>query len=264
MERIGSFVDIHCHLLPGLDDGPTTWADSVAMAEMAVADGISTIVSTTHQLGNYCGNSAAIIRQHAARLQELLDESRIPLQVLPGGEVRIEPDLTGRIERGDVLTLADRRRYVLLELPHDVYFPLDRPLAELRAAGLVGVLAHPERNLGILASPGVLRPLVEAGCLLQVTAASLLGSFGPRIRTFTEQLIRQRLVSVIGSDAHGAKVRRPGLRAAFDRIAEMTGRSTAVELCCRNPACIVAGQPLAPAAAGLPGWLPRFLRKLAG
>ncbi|MEI8374318.1 MAG: CpsB/CapC family capsule biosynthesis tyrosine phosphatase [Planctomycetota bacterium] len=264
MEITDSFVDIHCHLLPGLDDGPATWSESVLMAEMAVADGVSTIVATPHQLGSYPANRVATIYPKVARLQELLDGRKIPLQVLPGAEVRIEPDLVGRIRSGDVLTVADRRRHLLLELPQEVYFPLDRPLAELHAAGIVGILAHPERNLGILASPGVLRPLVEAGCLLQVTAASLLGVFGGRIRTFTEQLIKQRLVSLVSSDAHGTKSRPPGLRAAFDRVAELAGHSTAVALCCRNPACVVAGQPLSPIVEMRPGLLQRFLRKIAG
>ena len=148
------------------------------MAEMAVADGIGTIVATPHQLGSHAKNSGDTIRAATVRFQQFLDGRRLPLRVLPGADVRIEPDLLPRIRRGEVLTLADRRRHVLLELPHDVYVPLERLLAELASAGLVGILSHPERNLGILNQPGVLRPLVERGCLLQVTAGSLTGAFG--------------------------------------------------------------------------------------
>ncbi len=211
------------------------------MAEMAVADGVETIIATPHQLGNFARNSATMIRGAAARFQQLLDRRRVPLRVLPGADVRIEPDLVRKIRSDEVLTLADRRRYVLLELPHDVYVPLDRLLAELKSAGLIGVLSHPERNRGILNQPGVLRPLVERGCLLQVTAASLTGTFGLSIQTFSESLIEQGLVHFVSTDAHGTKARPPMLKAAFERVTELAGRETAVDLCCRHPAAVAAG-----------------------
>jgi protein-tyrosine phosphatase len=260
------FVDLHCHLLPGLDDGPATWSESIGMAEMAVADGTGTIVATPHQLGSYGGNGGATIRQHVARLQQQLTARNIPLCVLPGADVRIEPDLVSRIAGGEVLTVADRKRHVLLELPHEIYLPLERLLAELKAAGVVGILTHPERNQGILGSPGVLRSLIERGCLLQVTAASLMGAFGERIRAFCEQLIRQEMVSFVSSDAHGTQSRPPGLGPAFRRVAELAGRSTAIALFCGNPARVVAGRAVQPAAtkADRAPWAKRLFWKRAG
>lgn len=241
-----TFVDIHCHLLPGLDDGASTDDDALAMAEIAVAEGIETIVATPHQLGANARNSGETIRAATNRFQQLLDRRRIPLRVLPGGDVRIEPDLTRKIRTGDVLTLADRRRHVLLELPHNVYLPLDRLLDELRAAGIVGVLSHPERNRGILGRPGVLRPLVQRGCLLQVTAGSLTGEFGPYVQQFSRSLVEQGLVHFVATDAHGTKARRPALRAAFERVAELAGRQTADDLFCRHPAAVAAGGNVLP------------------
>jgi protein-tyrosine phosphatase len=256
------FVDIHCHLLPGLDDGPAVAEEALAMAEMAVADGTGTIVATTHQLGNFAKNSAAMIRAAAARFQQLLDQRRVPLRVLPGADVRIEPDLVRKIRSDEVLTLGDRRRFVLLELPHDVYLPLDRLLGELKSAGLVGVLSHPERNRGILNQPGVLRPLVERGCLLQVTGASLTGLFGTAIQTFSEALLEQGLVHFVSTDAHGTKGRPPLLKAAFERVAELAGRETAVDLCCRHPASVVGGGavPAGPRKPTKSAWTGWFLR----
>jgi protein-tyrosine phosphatase len=241
MSHAEAFVDIHCHLLPGLDDGPSGWDEALAMAEMAVADGVGTIIATPHQLGNFARNSATMIRGATARFQQLLDRRRMPLRVLAGADVRIEPDLVRKIRQHEVLTLADRRRHVLLELPHDVYVPLDRLLAELKSAGLIGVLSHPERNRGILGQPGVLQPLVERGCLLQVTAGSLTGSFGTSVQRFSESLIEQGLVHFVSTDAHGTKVRPPMLKAAFDRVVELAGRQTAIDLCCRHPAAVAAG-----------------------
>ena len=216
------------------------------MAEMAVADGIETIVVTPHQLGSCTKNSGQIIRAATSRLQQLLDEHEVPLKVLPGADVRIEPDLVRKIRSGEVVTLADQGRHALLELPHDVYVPLDRLLAELASAGVVGILSHPERNLGILNQPGLVRPLVDRGCLLQVTAGSLTGSFGPQVQQVAESLVEQGLVHFVSTDAHGTKTRAPILSAAFQRVAELAGGEAAVDLCCRHPAAVAAGEMVPP------------------
>ncbi len=118
------------------------------MARLAVAEGIGTVIVTPHQLGNYSRNRGEMIRAQAAAFRELLDEHGLPLHVLPGADVRVEPDLVSKIRSGEVVTLADQRRYVLLELPHEVYLPLDRLLGELEAAGMVGVLSIPSETRG--------------------------------------------------------------------------------------------------------------------
>jgi protein-tyrosine phosphatase len=235
------FVDIHCHLLPGVDDGASTPEEALAMAEIAMADGIGTIVATPHQLGNHAANSGQMIRAAAARFQQLLEQKRLPLRVLPGADVRIEPDLVRKIRSGEVVTLADRRRYVLLELPHEVYVPLDRLLGELHAAGLIGVLSHPERNRGIQKQPHVVRPLVENGCLLQVTAGSLTGDFGSHAQSLAESLISEGLVHFVATDAHSTRSRPPRMRPAFERICHLAGPEMALNVCCRYPAALAAG-----------------------
>jgi protein-tyrosine phosphatase len=240
------FVDIHCHVLPGIDDGAKSLDEALAMAEMAVADGIEAIVATPHQLGSHAKNTGEAIRAAAAAFQRVLKQKHIPLRVVPGADVRIEPDLPRKIRTGEVVTLGDRGRHVLLELPHDVYVPLDRLLAELAAARLVGVLSHPERNHGILSQPGVLRPLVERGCLLQVTAASLLGTFGSQPEKLATSLIEQGLVHFVSTDAHSTHGRPPKLRAAFDRIVELVGEEVARDVCCRHPAAVADGSDVTP------------------
>jgi protein-tyrosine phosphatase len=246
MNQPEPFVDIHCHLLPALDDGPAAWEDSLTMAEMAATDGIVTIVATPHQLGNYSQNTAEMIRTQTAWFQQMLGRMGIGLLLLPGADVRIDPDLPGKILSGKVLTLADRGRHVLLELPHEVYFPLDRLLRELRSAGLAGILSHPERNQSIINQPNILRTLVEEGCLLQVTAGSLVGLFGSKIQKFTESIVEQGFVDFVASDAHNIKSRTPVLSQAFDRVVELVGYDTAIDLFCRNPACVAAGRPVTP------------------
>lgn len=212
------------------------------MARLAAADGISTVVATPHQLGAYGRNHGDTIRRLCRQLQERLDQEGILLDVLPGADVRIEPEIVARIRGREVVTLADRGRYVLLELPHEIYFPLDRLLRGLGAAGLVAVLSHPERNQGILGRPHLAESLADAGCLLQLTAGSLVGTFGPQVRSFAEWLVLRGLAHFVATDAHGSKSRRPLMRRAFDRVAQLAGERCATELCCNNAARVVANQ----------------------
>ncbi|HEX4142111.1 MAG TPA: CpsB/CapC family capsule biosynthesis tyrosine phosphatase [Pirellulales bacterium] len=245
MNQAAGFVDIHCHLLPGIDDGAKNWDDSLAMARMAVADGIETIVCTPHQLGGFSQNRGGAIRALTEELSQRLAEHEIPLTVLPGADVRIESGMIALVRQGEVLSLADHRRHILLELPHELYFPLDRLLLELSAAGMVGILSHPERNAGIMSNPAIVGSLVDAGCLMQITAGSLLGAFGPQSQSVAERLASDGLVHFVSTDAHGLKSRRPRLAAAHGRMTELVG-SVLADQCCRdNPAAVAAGRPVA-------------------
>ncbi|HUG68491.1 MAG TPA: CpsB/CapC family capsule biosynthesis tyrosine phosphatase [Pirellulaceae bacterium] len=241
VEACETFVDIHCHLVPGIDDGAKSWQESLAMARMAVADGIETIVVTPHQLGGYAHNSGEMIRQRTAELQRELDAHDILLRVLPGADVRIDNGMIEGLKNGSVLTLGDHGRHVLLELPHEMYFPLEPVLDDLTRAGMVGILSHPERNQGLLKQPALIESLVDYGCLMQVTAGSLTGTFGPNSQDMAEWMLGEGLVHFISTDAHGPRARRPLLGRAFQRAAEMAGEETAIALCCGNPAAVASG-----------------------
>ena len=183
-----------------------------------------------------------MIREAAANFQRCLVERGVPLRVLPGADVRIEPDLVQKIRQGDVVTLGDRRRHILLELPHDVYVPLDRLLEQLASSGVVGILSHPERNRGILKQPEIVRSLAERGCLLQITAGSLVGDFGSSIQQLSEWLVERRFVHFVSTDAHNLASRPPRLRKAFDRLSELAGREWALAVCRDNPLCVAKGE----------------------
>ena len=268
METLESFVDIHCHLIPGIDDGAKSWEESLAMARMAVADGIQTIIVTPHQLGTFGHNDGATIRQRTAELQGVLDEHQIALRVQPGADVRIEPDMIAKLRTGEVLSLGDHRRHVLLELPHELYFPLEPVLDGLHAASMVGILSHPERNQGLLKQPRLLEPLVERGCMMQVTAGSLMGTFGPQCQQMSDWMFEHGLVHFLATDAHGPNSRRPLIRRAFERVAEIAGLETAIDVCCRNPQAVAEGREVvaerpqvrtksAGISAGISGWFRR-------
>jgi protein-tyrosine phosphatase len=234
-----TFIDTHCHLLPGVDDGAKTWDDTLAMARAAVADGIAAIIVTPHQLGTNRQLDGPTIRAKTAHLQEFLNQHDVSLRVLPGAEVRVEPDLIDLIREGEVLTLADRGRYVLLELPHEIYLPVDEMLHGLRRAGMIGILAHVERNQGILNHPDVLDSLSQIGCLFQVTAGSIVGSFGPDVQRLALRLLERHQAHFVATDAHGPKVRRPQMRRAFQKAVDMIGYKAAVSLFCGNPSAVI-------------------------
>jgi protein-tyrosine phosphatase len=255
-------VDIHCHILPDIDDGPDDWDASLAMARMAVADGIATVIATPHQLGRHSANDGEQIRRLVAALNQRLAAERIPLRVLPGGDVRIEADMVQKVVRGEVVSLADRRRHVLLELPHDLFFPLGRLIEELSAKHMIGILSHPERNRAIQREPALVPPLVAAGCLMQVTAGSLLGEFGERSQQISEWLLERNLVHFVASDGHNTSSRKPELSAARLRVAELAGEELAERLCAVNPSQVAEGKkvpplPERPRRRRLAGWLGR-------
>ena len=236
------FVDIHCHLLPDLDDGAENWQQMLEMARIAVRESIRTIIATPHQLGSHGQNHGELIRQRTQAVQRRLDQENIDLHVYPGADVRIEESLIEELLSGNVLTLADQGKHVLLELPHEIYFPLEPVLDALSSIGLTGILSHPERNQGLLHYREPVGTLVEKGCLMQITAGSLMGNFGKSSQEFAEWMITHGLVHLVATDAHGHKSRRPLMRQPFQRIVELSDEETGWNLCSHNGARICLGQ----------------------
>ena len=263
-------VDIHCHCLPGLDDGPATMADALAVCRLLVADGITTVVATPHQLGSYAAtNGADAVRAAVAGVSAALAIEGIPLRVLPGGDVRVDDPLAQRLAEGHVLTLGDGGRFILLELPHESLVDLSRLVADLMAAGVTPVLSHPERNGPLARRSDPVLPWLAAGMVMQVTAGSLLGQFGPGAERAGWQMIEQGLVSLIATDAHDADRRPPSMTAAIDAIAARLGHAVARRLCVENPLKVLRGDrtgwalrrpaqparpPAKPPRRGILGW----------
>ncbi len=239
---MSGFVDIHCHLLPGIDDGSKNLSESLAMARLSVEQGVDTITVTPHQLGNYAHNRGDDIRHRTVELQNSLDAEGIPLKVLPGGDVRIEDGMIEAIAAGEVLTLGDQGRHVLLELPHELYFPLEPVLDGLERRGMVGVLSHPERNAGLLARPDLIDTLVDYGCLMQVTAGSLLGGFGSKSQAMAQSMVKRGAVHFLSTDAHGPQSRRPCLGKAYQVAVELAGERAATLWCSEFPRAVAEGR----------------------
>jgi protein-tyrosine phosphatase len=246
-----TFAEIHCHLLPGIDDGPKSVEEALAMAQLAADDGVDTIVATPHQLGAFANNDGQTIRQLAAEMQDTLRRHDVPIAVLPGAEIRVGPELVLKLLAGEVLSLGDHGKHVLLEMPHQKCVPIGPLLAELRRHGYTAILAHPERNGGILSQPHHWKSLVAEGCLMQVTASSLLGAFGAASQGLAELMIRRGLVHFLSSDGHNAHSRRPVLGLAYERACELAGEAAATAWCSRNPSLVAAGEDVLPGAVAV-------------
>lgn len=242
VESMARFVDLHCHLVPGLDDGPGDWETSLAMARAASADGTQALVCTPHQGGAYRRNGTDVIRDCVRELAVRIAAANIALEVCCGADVRIEEDTLQRLAAGELLTLADRGRHILLELPHDVYWPLDSLAKGLAQRQVVGILTHPERNATLAARPKLLSEVVAAGCLVQITAGSVLGRFGPIAEQVCRTWLTRRQVHFVASDAHDLAARGPQLSAAHARVAQWTDAATAETLFYRNPRHVLEGR----------------------
>ncbi len=236
-----NFPDIHCHIIPNIDDGADSMMVALAMAKQAVMNGTQWIIATPHQLGVNNKVTSDAIKTGAVLLQDQVNSQNIELTILPGADVRIDPELTKFLKQGKVLTLADRGKHVLLELPHDTYYPLEQLIKSMRKQGLVGILSHPERNRGIIKNPDVMWDVIKAGGLLQITAASLTGSFGSSCQEIAELAVDEGLIHFIASDAHDTKHRPFGMREAYDTICDMAGEELADLVCCENPARVFEG-----------------------
>jgi protein-tyrosine phosphatase len=212
-------IDLHSHILPGVDDGARTVEDSVEIARAAVRDGIVTMTATPHVRDDW-PTPAEVMEERVAELRAALERARVPLDVRPGGEIAL--DWVTRLTTEELRRFGlGGTRHILVETPY-YGWRRDLPgvLFSLLDEGFTPVLAHPERNADVAAHPERLTELVEAGVLVQVTAASIDGRVGRRALECGRYLIRAGLAHLLASDAHHASVREVGMADAADRVGD--------------------------------------------
>jgi protein-tyrosine phosphatase len=239
------YVDVHCHCLPGLDDGPATMSESLALCQALVDDGITTVIATPHQLGRFSEcNEAVQIREAVSALNEELKGNDIALRVVPGADVRVDERICKLLEEDKVLTLADGGKYILIELPHEVFIDIEPLLAELSSVNIQAIISHPERHSELAKNPNILLKWLEYPAHLQVTAGSLLGCFGPAVQRFAWQLLSSGWISLVATDCHDLDGRRPCTSAAFEHISDRLGKRFARLVCIENPFRVLNGQDM--------------------
>jgi len=236
-------IDLHNHFLPGIDDGAPDMETALALARIAVDDGITHSVCTPHIHPGRYENTPARIAEVLASFRAALAEAGIPLQTASAAEVRIGPELLEPdvAERVRFLGEWEGRPVLLLELPHEgVPVGSDRLTRYLLDRGIQPLIAHPERNKGLMKQPSKLRPFLQQGCLLQVTAGSLTGRFGQRAQALAEELVVAGQVTILATDAHNLLHRPPLLREGFEAAARLLGDAAAEQLVAEHPRRLTA------------------------
>ena len=235
-------IDLHCHILPGLDDGPISAKEALEMCRIAVDDGIQTIVATPHMLNGMFSVDRQAILEGVQELSQVLRQESIPLRLLPGADVHLDPSMPSYLEQGKLVTLADLGRHLLLELPQDIVPKgLGELLFQVQLKGVTPIITHPERNIAIEQNPAVLNDLIRAGSLTQITAGSLTGVFGSRVRRCTLRLLEARAVHLVSTDAHNPGRRSPRLSKARRVVEEELGGEEAERIFVERPARILEG-----------------------
>ena len=262
-------IDIHTHILWGLDDGARTIDDSLEMCQIAYRDGIRTVVATPHTLnGLYQNDRPSILRKvrelNAVISNQLLVNSpglnnqssvteestnnklRITnneLRILPGADVHLCEETLRQLDGGEVTTIADGGKYLLIEFPfHAIPYGAEQILFQFMAREIIPIISHPERNLEVERNPKRYHEIIRMGCLGQITAMSLTGGFGPGSKRLAEKLLKTGLVHVIASDAHSADGRPPVLSLAVHAAAKIVGDQEALRMVTEYPQAVLEGR----------------------
>lgn len=212
-------VDLHCHLLPGVDDGSKSMGISLRLAREATENGVTHALLTPHHMNGHYVNHKQDVIQRTEEFQEQLRKNDIPLTVFPGQEVRINGHLLDALGKDDILFADTANKYMMLEFPDDdVPHYTSQMIFGLQQRGIIPVIVHPERNTKIMAEPDLLYQLLEKGCLSQITASSYVGTFGKKVESFSQQLIEAGQGYVFASDAHDLPGRKYEVRQAFEKL----------------------------------------------
>jgi protein-tyrosine phosphatase len=263
-------LDLHCHMLPGIDDGAPDLGVALAMARMAAGDGITTVACTPHIYPGLYENTAAGIAAAIAALRTELSAAGIALDLAIGADTHLTPDLVAGLRGGRIPTLGGSR-YFLFEPPHHVEPPhFEDSVFAVMAAGYVPVITHPERLTWIEDRYAVFPRLARAGAWMQVTAGSVTGRFGRRPRYWAERMLDEGVVHILATDSHHVDRRPPLLAEAREAAVRRLGAGEATHLVLTRPQCILDNQapdgaPPLPAARAAPaGWWRRISLGLRG
>lgn len=224
-------IDLHCHILPGIDDGAENLEASIAMAEKAIDQGITHILCTPHHNNGKYTNPKSEILNQVANLQEELNKRNLPLTLFEGQEVRITGTLMDEIKADRILFTDIEDTYILVEFPTlDIPAYTEQLFFELRAMQKVPIIVHPERNAKFRENPNLLIPFLEMGCLAQLTAPSYVGVFGKSIQKTAKLMVEHNLVQMVASDAHGVHKRNFYLKEAYKKIQKDFGKEVVTEM----------------------------------
>ncbi|EPI00966.1 putative capsular polysaccharide biosynthesis protein [Enterococcus faecalis 13-SD-W-01] len=224
-------IDLHCHILPGIDDGAETLEASIDMAEKAISQGITHILCTPHHNNGKYRNEKSEVISLVSFLQSELEKRQLPITLLEGQEIRITGDLIEDIRRDEILFTDLDDTYLLIEFPTlEVPLYTEQLFFELLKMGKRPVIVHPERNAHFRKNPNHLLPFLDMGCLAQLTAPSYMGVFGKDIQKTAKTMVKHNLVQMAASDAHGVSKRTFYLKECYEQIAKDFGQEKVAQM----------------------------------
>ncbi|EOH86218.1 tyrosine-protein phosphatase [Enterococcus villorum] len=217
-------IDLHCHILPGIDDGAQNLEESIEMAEHAIKQGITHILCTPHHNNGRYYNQKSKVITSVVSLQKELTKRNLPLVLFEGQEIRITGDLIDEIQRDEILFTDRQRKYLLIEFPTlEVPLYSKKLFFELLKRGKTPVIVHPERHAYFRKDPNQLIPFLEMGCLAQLTAPSYIGRFGKEIQKTAKKMVEHHLVQMVASDAHSVTNRPFYLKECYEELTKDFG-----------------------------------------
>lgn len=223
-----TLVDLHCHILPEIDDGSKNLDESLELAKAAVKDGVTHILATPHHLDNKYVNHKVDVEHAVKKFQNELNIRNIPLTIFPSQEIHINGDLIENYD--DLLGVDMDKKYVLIEFPHyGVPVYAERILFELQKLGTTPIIVHPERNKAIQGNMDILYKFIRQGALAQLTATSYVGGFGKNVAEISRKLLDHNLVQIVASDAHALTGRNFVLKEALLKLEQDYGSNKALE-----------------------------------
>lgn len=231
-------IDLHCHILPSIDDGAKSLEEALSLIELAAKQGVSRMVATPHIHLGIFDNNVQTINDAFVKLSAALEPVECNIAVRAAAEVRISPEIMLFIEQKKLPFIGrfEDKDVLLLELPSSHIPPgTDKLISWLLANNVLPMIAHPERNRELQAHPDRITPFIKSGCLLQLTAASLVGDMGPSPQQLSEYYLKQKLYSIVASDCHSLKRRPPKLSLARDTITTLVSDEYAYLLTTETP-----------------------------
>ena len=256
-------IDLHCHMLPGIDDGAVDLETALEMARVAAADGITVTACTPHMMPGIYDNTGPQVRGAVAKFQQALDDAGIALRLTTGADIHLQQGLSAALRDGRLLSLNDSR-YFLFEPPHHTAPPrLEDAVFDVMSAGFQPVITHPERLTWIENHYDVMCKMAHAGAWMQITCGSVTGRFGRRPKYWAERMLDEGLVHILATDAHNLRNRSPIMSEARDAVADRLGEDAATDMVLTRPRGILDNAPIsslpptvgvkepAPAATGI-------------
>lgn len=238
-------IDLHCHILPLLDDGPSSISESVQMARKAASDGIIHIVATPHTNNGRFSNSPAMIQNSILAFKKELHKTGVTIEISPGAEASVTPNIIELCQTNQVSSI-NNSRYILVELPNALLLnSIKEFFFAMRINGYIPIIAHPERYSYFMKKPELLIDFVRMGALCQLTAQSINGFFGNVIQSVSEKMLTAGLIHIIASDAHSCDGRSPQLSQAVERAGRILGNyNVAEEMVNHIPLAIIENRSL--------------------